>query len=406
MRSDDDQPQAILAINTDITEKKKLEQQFLRSQRMESIGTLAGGIAHDLNNVLAPITMGIDLLSMSTADPESLKTLATMADSAQRATDMIGQVLSYARGMDGQRIQVAAKTLIRDIEKIIRETFPRNIQIETLVSPELWTLTGDPTQLHQVLLNLCVNARDALPHGGRLTLRAENVHLDDHYAAMNMEAKTGDYLTIEVEDNGTGIPAAIVDKIFDPFFTTKPPGKGTGLGLSTTLAIVKSHGGFIRVYSEPEKGSRFRVYLPARAQTSQTNSPFLPATPSKGHGETILVVDDEAAIRNVMQQTLEAYGYRVLLAADGSEAVALYAEHRAEISVVLTDMMMPVMDGGATIQALSKINPQVRIIAASGIGTHSNIVATPGGTVKCFLPKPYTAERLLNALREVLAARS
>ena len=399
VRDDDGIPRSILAINTDITEKKNLELQFLRAQRMESIGTLAGGIAHDLNNVLAPITMGLDLLRMNVTNAQDLDLLETMQSSATHGSEMIRQVLSYARGKAGRRVDVAARDLIQDIEKIARDTFPKNIQIETRVCPDLWTLTGDPTQLHQILLNLVINARDALPHGGHIVLEAKNIRFDNHYAAMNIDAKAGPYLLIQVEDNGTGIPRAIVDKIFDPFFTTKPPGKGTGLGLSTTMAIVKGHGGFLRVHSEPDQGTRFSIYLPARSER-HAPSPSSVLTPMlRGKGETILVVDDEAAIRQVTQNTLRQFGYEVLLASDGSEAVALYAEHRAKIALVFTDMMMPVMDGPATIHALCKINPRVLIIATSGAAN-----ATSDGAIKRFLPKPYTTKILLESLREVLDA--
>ncbi|CAM2888622.1 PAS domain S-box protein [Rariglobus hedericola] len=402
VRDDSGTPSAILAINTDITEKKKLEHQFLRAQRMESIGTLAGGIAHDLNNVLAPVIMAIDLLKLNERDALKLSLLKTVETSARRGADMVGQVLSFARGMEGRRVDVQLKHVIHDIEKISQDTFPKNIQISATVDSALWPLMGDPTQLHQVLLNLCVNARDAMPDGGRLTILAENIHLDAHYAAMNIEAKAGPHVAIEVEDTGTGIPQDIIDKIFDPFFTTKEVGKGTGLGLSTSIAIIKGHEGFIRVYSEPGKGTRFRVYIPAKPSA---DSPALTAEANdlpRGHGELVLVVDDEASIRDITQQTLETFGYRVISAADGAEAVALYSVQRERIAVVLTDMMMPVMDGAATIQALTRINPHIHIIAASGITANGDVAKAAGSGVRHFLPKPYTAGTLLKVLRQVL----
>lgn len=399
---DHGRPKSILAINTDITQRKKLEAQFLRAQRMESIGTLAGGIAHDLNNVLAPIMMSIDLLKLKITDPASRETLATIGRSAQRGAEMVSQVLSFARGMEGRRVEVQVKHVIRDLIKITADTFPKNIRIEEKLGEDLWTMEADPTQLHQVLLNLCVNARDAMPEGGLITISAENMMIDQHYSAMNIEARIGPHVKIEVEDSGTGIPKRIVDKIFDPFFTTKEVGKGTGLGLATSLAIVKSHGGFIRVYSDAGMGSKFRIYLPAVAGTTEPSADLAEINLPRGNNETVMVVDDEASVRQITKQTLEAFGYRVLLASDGSEAISMYVNHQSEIAVVLTDMMMPVMDGPATIRVLMRLNPNVRIIGASGITANGKVAQSVGIGVKHFLPKPYTAETLLKAIKKVL----
>jgi CheY-like chemotaxis protein len=276
--------------------------------------------------------------------------------------------------------------------------------VRSKIPHDLWTVTGDPTQLHQVLLNLSVNARDAMPNGGTLTFSAESLTLDGHYAGMNLEAKAGPYVLLQVEDSGTGMPPAVMEKIFDPFFTTKEVGKGTGLGLSTSLAIVKSHGGFMRAYSEMGKGTTFRVYLPAQTESSAAAEAEIATELPRGHGELILVVDDEPSVRLITQQTLQAFGYRVVLASDGAEAVAIYARQSSEIAAVLTDMMMPVMDGPATIQVLHKLNPRVRIIAASGLSSNDPAAHLASLGVKNFLPKPYTAETLLKALQEVLFA--
>lgn len=402
VRDSEGRPKSILAINTDITDQKKLEQQFLRAQRMESIGTLAGGIAHDLNNVLTPITMAIELLGMTVTDDRSKQVLATIATSAKRGAEMVGQVLSFARGMEGRRIWIDVKGLIQDIERIAKDTFPKNINIRAVISAPIWALQGDPTQLQQVLLNFCLNARDAMPDGGAIVLSAENVLIDEPFAAANIEAKVGPSVMIQVEDTGTGIPQAIIDKIFDPFFTTKELGKGTGLGLSTSLAIVKSHGGFVRVFSEPGKGSRFRIYLPALPEAQRDAPRPLASELPYGEGETVLVVDDEPSVRDVTRQTLEAFGYHVLVAVDGAEAVMMYAQHKDTIDVVLTDMMMPVMGGATTIQVLMKMNPEVRIIAASGITSNEAVAKAAGQAVKAFLPKPYNAEAVLTVLRRVL----
>ena len=406
VRSEDGSPQSILEIGTDVTQQKKLEQQYLRAQRMQSIGTLAGGMAHDLNNVLAPIVMSIDLLKLTISDPRNQEVLSIIAGSARRGADLISQVLTFARGMDGRRVEVRAAQLIEDIEKITADTFSKNIKIVTETSPDLWALQGDATQLHQVLLNLCVNSRDALPTGGAITIRAENVILDEACTGMDLDAKAGRYVLMEVEDNGTGIPSTIIESIFDPFFTTKEVGKGTGLGLSTSQAIVKGHGGFINVFSESGKGTRIRVYIPAQleaaATTGEAGTPR-DASVQRGNGQTVLVVDDEEAIRLITQQTLEACGYQVILACDGLQAMELYEKHRDKIAVVLTDMMMPGMDGPSTIEALLKVNPSLLTIAASGITTGDSVNKVMSMGVKMFLPKPFTTKTLTQTLNSVLA---
>ncbi len=400
----EDDPEEGVSFVLDLTERKKLEQQFLRAQRMESIGTLAGGIAHDLNNILSPILMSIDLLKIRVKDEASQDILTIIGDSATRGGEMVKQVLSFASGVEGQRMDVQVRHLIEDIEKITTDTFLKNIEIRTTIPPDLWAVSGDPTQLHQVLMNLCVNARDAMPHGGQLTVSGSNVTLDAHYAALNLEAHPGPYVFIQIEDNGTGIPAPVIKQIFDPFFTTKPVGKGTGLGLSTSMAIIKSHGGFIQVYSEGGRGTKFKIYLPARTGPFTENDTQPETAMPRGHGELILVVDDEASVRHISEQTLGAFGYRVILASDGAEAVAIYAARQKEIAVVLTDMMMPVMDGPTTIQVLRKINPLARIIAASGLSANGHVASATKLGVKHFLPKPYTAQTLLVTLHETLTS--
>jgi two-component system cell cycle sensor histidine kinase/response regulator CckA len=405
VRDDAGEPRSVLVINTDITERKKIESQFLRAQRMESIGTLAGGIAHDLNNVLSPILMSVDMLRLKFTDEGSQQYLKMLQASAERGADMIKQVLSFARGVQGERIPIDPKYLIKDVVKILNETLPKSITTKFSLPDRVWPVSADATQIHQVLMNLCVNARDAMPHGGQLTIKAENVTLDENYTRMHLEAKPGDYVMITVTDTGHGIPPDALNRIFEPFFTTKETGKGTGLGLSTALTIVRSHNGFINVYSEPGRGTQFSFYLPAigmgAAAGVEKEEPRLPA----GHGELVLVVDDEEAIREITRGTLETFGYKVLTAADGTEAVALYAANRDEVRVVLTDMMMPFMDGPATIRALQKLNPQVRIIAASGLAANEKAAEAASAGVKTFLPKPFTAEKLLLTLAEVLGEK-
>jgi PAS domain S-box-containing protein len=399
----EDNPNEGVCFILDLIERKKLEQQFLRAQRMESIGTLAGGISHDLNNILAPIMMSIGILKTMATAPEMMTVLETIEVSAKRGSDIVRQVLSFARGIEGERIEVQPKHLLKDLESIIKDTFPKDQRLKFSVPNDIWTILGDPTQIHQILLNLSVNARDAMPNGGDLTISAENCVLNEHYTAMNVSAKPGRYVNITVTDTGMGILPAVIDKIFEPFFTTKEQNKGTGLGLSTVMAIVKSHEGIVNVYSEPGKGTTFKVYLPALesspdALKKQTQHLSIP----RGKGETVLVVDDESSILVITKQTLLAFGYRVLTATDGADALGIYAEHKQEIAVVLTDMMMPVMDGAAMIHALTRMNPSVRIVAASGLNANGGVAKFSGTGVKHFLTKPYTAGTLLKTIRTII----
>ena len=388
---------------TDLTERKKLESQYLRAQRMESVGTLAGGIAHDLNNVLAPILMSIDLLRIDAAkDPRHLRILETIRTSAQRGSNLVRQVLSFARGLEGQRVAVNLGHLVDDLERIVRETFPRAIRMTTSIPTELWLVVGDATQLHQILMNLAVNARDAMPGGGTLTIAADNLEIDAQYASSNQDARPGPYVMLAVTDTGMGMPPEVRDRIFEPFFTTKEVGKGTGLGLSTVHAIIKSHGGFVTVSSKVGQGSTFKIFLPADPTLPQESRGSSPLELLRGHGELVLVVDDEASIRGITRQTLEAFGYQVLTASDGAEALAVFAQHTNKVAAVLIDMAMPVLDGPVAIQALLRIRSNTRIIAVSGLASNISVTKAAGAGAKDFLPKPYSAEALLKMLRQVL----
>ena len=404
VRDEDEKPKSILVVNTDITQKKQLEASFLRAQRMESLGTLAGGIAHDLNNVLTPIIASAQLLLQAKLNDEKRhRLLTTIETSAKRGAALVKQVLSFSRGVEGKRAILQVRHLLAEIRNIAKETFPKAIEFYMVIPQDLWAVFGDTTQLHQVFMNLCVNARDAMPHGGTLSICAENYFIDENYARMNLEAQVGPYIIVTIADTGTGISHEIIDRIFEPFFTTKEQGKGTGLGLSTVTGIVKSHGGFVNVCSQMRQGTQFQVYLPA-VEGSETQ-PTQEYELSQGNGELILVVDDEAAICQVTKTSLETYNYKAVTANDGIEAIALYAQHKNEISVVLMDMMMPEMDGLTTIRMLKKINPQVKIIAISGLAVSDKVNVAMDSGVKDFLPKPYTAQELLQAISGVLSAR-
>jgi hypothetical protein len=304
--------------------------------------------------------------------------------------------------VDGERVLLQTRHLLKEVAKIVSETFPKTIQLRTNLGDNLWPIMGDATQLHQVLVNLAVNARDAMPNGGTLSITAENAIVEASNQPDAVGARPGFYVVIKVGDNGTGIPREILDKIFEPFFTTKEMGKGTGLGLATVLGIVKSHGGFVQVQTEVDKGTSFLIYLPAMESVQAQNTEGEKRSFPSGTGELILAVDDESSVLTMTKETLETYGYRVLTARDGTEAIATYTAHRGEIKGVLTDMLMPFMDGPATIRVLKKIDPEVKVIAASGLMDNEKVRDATGMDNIAFLMKPYTAEKLLNAIHNVL----
>jgi PAS domain S-box-containing protein len=398
-------PKSILCVNTDITEKKLLERQHLRSQRMESIGTLVGGIAHDLNNVLAPILLSLEIFKRKFQDETSQEMLDTLGKTVERGAGIVKQVLTFARGAEGERAIIQPRHIISDLIKVMQETFPKSISIKTEISKNLWVISADPNQLHQIILNLCINARDAMPDGGILTIEAENIHIDTNYTRTHIDAKVGPYVLISVSDTGIGIPQENIDRIFEPFFTTKELGKGTGLGLSTVLSLVKGHGGFINVYSEPSKGTKFKVYLPAiEGDELSIINPKREELPI-GNGESILIIDDEDSICQITKETLEAHGYKVYTAHEGKEGIEIFKKYKDEIDLVITDIMMPTMDGLTAIRELRKIKHGVKIIASSGLMEDARTVQIKENNIEGILVKPYTAEKLLTIVSNVLSAK-
>lgn len=396
-----EQSQSILTVNTDITEKKQLEQQFYRAQRLESVGTLASGIAHDLNNVFAPILMIAQLLSCrcKNVDVRTQELFKTLETSSKRGANLVKQILTFACGTEGKHILLQPGHLLKELVNVIKQTFPKSIEIRTEIPTNtLWMVKADPTQLDQVFMNLAVNARDAMPNGGVLSITAVNRMIDETYAQMHLEAKAGGYIVVTVSDTGTGIPPEFLERIFDPFFTTKEVGQGTGLGLATVLGIVKNHSGFMEVSSQIGEGTKFQVFLPIGEGTS-TEATIEVALP-RGNSELILIVDDEEVVQQTTQETLRDYNYKTLVANDGIEAIALYAQHHQEISAVLLDMLMPNMDGLTAIRILRTLNPQVNIIATSGLTANEQKAITVGANK--FLSKPYTATDLLTTLSDVI----
>ncbi len=309
----------------------------------------------------------------------------------------------FARGVGGDLKVLQVRHLLEEMIKLVRDTFPRSIQIQTNIGGNLSRIQGDATQLHQVLLNLCVNARDAMPQGGILRIEAANADLENRQSAMLSEPVSGPFVVVRVADTGSGIPAEVMDKIYEPFFTTKDPGEGTGLGLSTVRAIVQAHHGFIEVESEPGKGTVFRVYLPS-ATTADTGFVRLGLTTVQmGRGETLLLVDDEAALLEITKETLETFNYQVMTAENGAEALAVYQSKAGKISAVITDIMMPVMDGESLVRELRKTNPEVKVICITGLELTARLTDLAELDASAFLTKPYSTEKLLNTLREVLA---
>jgi len=401
MRDERGEPKSILIINTDVTEKKQAEVQLFRTQRMESVGALAGGIAHDLNNSLSPILMAAEMLRSELTSDAGRHMLDTMKKSAERGADMVRQILSFSRGVGGEHKILQIRHLISDIEKFARSTFPLSIQVQTQLAESLFPISGDATQLHQVLLNLCINARDAMPGGGTLRIVARNAKPNETYAGRTV---AGRHIVIEASDTGQGIPPELQAKIFEPFFTTKEIGKGTGLGLSTVVGIVKTHGGFIEVNSVVGEGTTFRVFLPATTGDAELKERKLPTTPG-GSGELLLLVDDEVAILEMTKLILESFNYRILTANNALEAIELFKKQPEEIKVVVTDMMMPIMNGPELVQRIREINPNIKVIGTSGLGSGAELAQAAKPIVQTFLTKPYRPEALLLKLNQLLAMK-
>jgi PAS domain S-box-containing protein len=381
----------------DITEQKRIETEFLRAQRMDSIGALAGGMAHDLNNALSPILMGVQLIRRKIHDPETQQMLRVIETNTHRGADMVRQVLTFARGREGDRELLDVGRLLREMEHIARQTLPRTIDVSTLTPPDLWPVMGNSTQLHQILLNLCINARDAMPEGGQLTLAADNVELTATEAGLMPNATPGAHVMMLVSDTGTGIAPEILPRLFQPFFSTKGAGHGTGLGLSTVARIVRNHGGFVSVKSEIGVGSTFEVYFP-RAESIPAPPPR-PAEDQlpRGHGEWILLLEDDRSVREMVASSLGEYGYRVVSAGSGSEARTLLRQHARDLRLILT---VPAQNGMVPLDTIRALCPEVPLIVMSG-EVESDFVSRSNDAIAC-LAKPFSLENLLTGVAKAL----
>ena len=398
---------AILIVETDISERKKVEAQFLRAQRLESVGSLASGIAHDLNNVFTPLLMTAQLLSEDAATPEVARLAEIMLTSAHRGSKMVKQVLLFVRGSEGERQPFRIEHLVKELVSLLRETFPKSIRLRNSYTADLWSVIGDATRLHQLLMNLCVNARDSMPEGGALTIALKNFQVDEAFAQLQGGINPGRYIRIDVTDTGTGMSTEIQKKIFDPFFTTKEPGKGTGLGLATVQTIVHNHDGFLKLDSKPGQGTCFHIYLPGCDDLeAATRAPFAPPPPL-GNGELILIADDEHTVSEIVKSTLEACGYRTIVADDGIKALSLFAQQHQEIACVIADLRMPNLDGLACAQAFRQINERVPVLLTSGANENEAPITQIKALGATYLPKPFTKADLLTAIhRSIESARS
>lgn len=399
-----DQTKYILIINKDITEKKNLEKQILHAQRMESIGFLAGGIVHEINNLFTPILMSAKYIRKHLSDETSRKMLETIKTSVQRGSELIKQVLIFSRSEERELESIDFNDVIKELKSIIIQTFPKNIKILIDCQPDLWKIKGNFTQLYQVILNLCLNASDAMPEGGKLEINIKNIIIDQRFSRMT-DIIAGKYLQVIVSDTGIGIPEHSISKIFDPFFTSKEVGKGTGLGLPTSMTIVKRHGGIIKVYSIFGKGTSFKIYFPV-VDNEVTNNIFsdeIKNTP-KGDGEIILVVDDEAKILTTIDEILKSNGYNVLKAINGKEAIKSFKKEHEKISLVLTDIQMPYLDGYEVYDKIRELNKDVPIILSSGLISAKEIKNSKDEEIS-FLIKPYTEEKLLKTIALALGKK-
>lgn len=404
MFDSDGQPKSILTVDTDITYRKELQEQFFRSQRIESIGSLSSGIAHDISNILTPILGSAQLLKIKLSSEQECERemLTTIEINAKRGASLIKQLLSFGRGVSEKSQIINLKDLIKEIMQFTR-TFPKNIEFSQHIDQRLSFTSGNFTQLYQVLINLLINASDAMPQGGKIDISAENFYIDETYQQMNCDAKVGNYVVISISDTGEGIKPENLERIFEQFFSTKPLGKGTGFGLSTALKIVKEHGGFINVYSQVNKGSKFQVFLPA-INMGKPDDQYedIDVEKYQGNGELILVVDDEVKIRQITKKILENYSYQVMTASSGIEAIALYCQYQHIIKIVLMDIIMPDMDGIIATHTLKKINPHVEVIVCTGMNTWHTLESINNIQVKSILFKPYTNKELLRKLKELI----
>lgn len=391
------QPKSHLAIIEDITERKKLEEKFLRSQRLESFGMLATGIAHDLNNTLAPMLMASEILRTRVTEPSDAKLLDLLGQSGERSAALVKQIVSFGKGGGREKVLIQTRHLLLNILKLMQETFPKSIRLENDIPNGLWTVQGNPAQIHQALINFCINARDAMPEGGVLRVTARNRAIAENEAKSIPGSAPGRYLVLEISDTGRGIPAFVLEHIWQAFYSPTGEGRGTGIGLSTARGIAVSHGGFVHAASEVGRGSTFGIYLPAGEEELPAVAPTNSIAPFMGrsHGELVLVVDDEEGVRESVSAILRRTGYRPISTPGGIDALVQHAGRIHEVALVITDLDMPGLGGAAFASAVRHLNPATKILFISGAPDASGIPPASLGPGTAFLPKPFSTEALL-----------
>ena len=402
-RDDAGRPQSLLVVNTDAENLQVNEAQFLQRQQAASLATLADAMARELHAAIEPMLLSSQLLRLRTRADSSHWPESPDARPG-RVADLMQQVEVLARPLRSERMEFAVNSIVEEVGRNLRQSVTPGIAITISAQEDLWAVAGDPESLRQAVMNLCVNAREAISEAGRIEIVAENLPLRDTDPRLRNGGRPGLHVVITVADTGCGIPPQDLERIFAPFFTTKNQGQSVGVGLTAVQAIARAHGGFVTVDSEVQRGSRFRIYLPAISSSIAPDKAQPRRSFPRGNGECILLVDDEAPFREITQVTLEKYGYRVITACDGSEGMTLYTRHRQEIQLVLTDIVMPVMDGAALIRSLHKMGAPVRFLAVSGLVEREKVMVTtaaPGVHVE-FLAKPFSTEKLLTLVREVL----
>ncbi len=406
LRTPEEGTATLLGVATEITERKRLEEQLLQSQKMEAVGQLAGGVAHDFNNILTAIVGYTDLLAAEVEDNErQLEDLEEIRKAARRAAALTRQLLAFSRKQVLEPRIIDVNGVVMNLDKMLRSLISENIELKTDLADDLAAARADPNQIEQVIMNLAINARDAMPDGGTVTIETRNATLDDAYAAQHVSVIPGEYVMLAVSDTGCGMDERTKSRIFEPFFTTKPAGRGTGLGLSTVYGIVKQTGGNIWLYSEPGKGTTFKIYLPAIAALPEDIGKVAPAEAARRGAGTVLVVEDDEQLRRLTHRALDAQGYTVLVADRGGTALDIARRHKGDIDLLLTDVIMPDTNGRKLAETIRAARPGLRVLYMSGypdgaIASHGML--EPG---VAYLAKPFTTEAITRKVREVLEAR-
>jgi signal transduction histidine kinase/ActR/RegA family two-component response regulator len=390
----------VLCSLRDITPQKRLEAQYLHAQKMEAVGTLAGGVAHDFNNLLQAVLGYAEVMLMGKKEEDpSYRPLMAIQQAGQRGADLTKQLLTFSRKVQSKQKALNLNQEILQVEKLLQRTIPKMIHVELRLAGDLWTISADPVQIGQIVMNLAVNARDAMPNGGSLVIGTRNVTLGQEFCRGHMGSRPGNHVLLTVSDTGQGMEKEVLAHLFEPFFTTK--GMGTGLGLAVVYGIVKGHDGYIDCESQLGKGALFKIYLPATGQVTE-EAESEKKEPPKGGTETILLVDDEKSIRDLAKTILSTFGYTVLTASDGEEALEIYRAEEERIHLIILDLIMPGMGGLRCLEDLLHTDPSVKVVIATGYHPEDSANTLVKGRTKGFIRKPYNMDELLLSVRKAL----